>query len=100
MGDINANEQSSEYQTLIGEHDSQGRPLADSYRQLHPRRAPEEATFNDWRGNRKGLRIDFILHSDELTPTEAEIVRTSYGGLWPSDHYPVTATFKLERKAN
>jgi hypothetical protein len=37
------------------------------------------------------------LHSEELTPVAAAIVRTSYDGFWPSDHYPVTAILKIER---
>jgi endonuclease/exonuclease/phosphatase family metal-dependent hydrolase len=98
MGDLNAKEDSREYVELVGAEDSTGRRLADSYRELHPQRSPEEASFNDWRGTLKGSRIDFILHTSELTPIAAEIVRTSYDGHWPSDHYPVTATLKFGGK--
>jgi endonuclease/exonuclease/phosphatase family metal-dependent hydrolase len=55
----------------------------------------DEASFNGWQGTTDGSRIDFILHSRHFTPTAAKIVRTSYDGRWPSDHYPVTATLEL-----
>jgi len=95
MGDLNALENSPAVIKLISA-DEHGRTLADSYRELHPRRSPEEASFNDWRGTRKGSRIDFILHTAEFKPVAAEIVRTSYEGHWPSDHYPVTATLRMD----
>jgi endonuclease/exonuclease/phosphatase family metal-dependent hydrolase len=97
MGDLNSKEDSKAYSTLTVA-DGSGRKLADSYRVLHPQRSAEEATFDDWNGTVKGSRIDFILHTGEFTPTAAEIVRTSYDGRWPSDHYPVTATLRLNKK--
>jgi endonuclease/exonuclease/phosphatase family metal-dependent hydrolase len=98
MGDLNAGEPSAEVRTLIGAGDNtaMGRALLDSYRQLHPQRKPNEASFGGWEGRTEGRRIDFILHTDEFTPTAAAIVRTNYDGRWPSDHYPVTATLRLE----
>jgi endonuclease/exonuclease/phosphatase family metal-dependent hydrolase len=95
MGDLNAGENSVAVVALRGESDPKGRPLADSYRLVHPERKPDEASFGGWEGRTEGRRIDFILHTAELTPTAAAIVRTSYDGHWPSDHYPVTATLQL-----
>jgi endonuclease/exonuclease/phosphatase family metal-dependent hydrolase len=95
MGDLNAGERSDEVTALRGENDANGRPLADSYRAIHPERKPDESTFGGWEGRTEGSRIDFILHTNEFTPTTAEIIRTSYNGHWPSDHYPVTATLQL-----
>jgi endonuclease/exonuclease/phosphatase family metal-dependent hydrolase len=96
-GDLNSTEDTRAYTTLIGEG-ATGRKFADSYRELHRQRLPDEATFNNWKGTLKGSRIDFILHSAEFTPTAAEIVRTNYDGRWPSDHYPVTSTLQLRPK--
>ena len=45
-------------------------------------------------GANNGARIDYVLYTGGLIPTAAEIVRTSYDGRWPSDHYPITATFR------
>jgi endonuclease/exonuclease/phosphatase family metal-dependent hydrolase len=94
MGDFNTPEDSAPLRTLVGEA-AAGRRLIDSYRAVHRDRSPDESTFNHWRGTTEGSRIDFILPTEELTPTAAAIVRTNYDGRWPSDHYPVTATLRL-----
>jgi endonuclease/exonuclease/phosphatase family metal-dependent hydrolase len=99
IGDFNSFEDTPAFKTLVGKADSSGRKLADSFRELHPKRSPSEASFDGWKGTTKGSRIDFILHTSEFTPVAAEIVRKSYEGRWPSDHYPVTATFTFNRKS-
>jgi endonuclease/exonuclease/phosphatase family metal-dependent hydrolase len=99
MGDLNAGERSAEVRVLLGGGDAvSGRTLIDSYRRLHPERRPDEASFGGWEGRTDGRRIDFILHSDDFTPTAAAIVRTNYDGRWPSDHYPVAATLRPNDK--
>jgi endonuclease/exonuclease/phosphatase family metal-dependent hydrolase len=95
MGDLNAPEDSTAVTELVGANGAAGRQLLDSFRALHHERTKEESTFSAWNGRTAGSRIDFILHTDEFTPTAASIVRTSYDGRWPSDHYPVTATLRL-----
>ena len=109
MGDLNVPEDAPATKTLLGASSKpspagigQGEGddiLIDSYRKLHPKPSPEEATYNDWQGTTAGSRIDFILHSEQFTPTAAGIVRTSYDGRLPSDHYPVTATLSLNADA-
>jgi endonuclease/exonuclease/phosphatase family metal-dependent hydrolase len=94
-GDLNSREDTRAFATLIGTSDGSPK-LGDSYRELHPKRSPNEASFDDWKGTIKGSRIDFILHTSEFKPTAAEIVRTNYDGRWPSDHYPVTATLHYQ----
>jgi endonuclease/exonuclease/phosphatase family metal-dependent hydrolase len=96
MGDLNAGEGTREVRTLRGDGVETGVKLLDSYRAIYSERKPDESTFGGWEGRTDGRRIDFILHTDEFTPTAAAIVRTSYDGRWPSDHYPVTATLRLK----
>jgi len=96
IGDLNSHEDTKAFTALIGTDGD--RKLSDSYRELHPERTKDEASFDDWHGTIKGSRIDFILHTDALKPVAAEIARTSYDGLWPSDHYPVTATLRFTEK--
>jgi endonuclease/exonuclease/phosphatase family metal-dependent hydrolase len=98
MGDFNSDEDSSAVKELVGANGSPAHKLADSFRELRPVRSPDESSFNGWAGNVKGSRIDFILHTSEFRPVAADIVRTSYDGRWPSDHYPVVATLKFNRK--
>jgi endonuclease/exonuclease/phosphatase family metal-dependent hydrolase len=95
MGDLNAPEESKAVTEFVGTQGAAGRPLLDSFRAIHPQRTREESTFSAWSGRTAGSRIDFILHTGEFTPTAAAIVRTNYDGHWPSDHYPVTATLRL-----
>jgi endonuclease/exonuclease/phosphatase family metal-dependent hydrolase len=97
MGDLNAREDSLPVTSLVGTNDPTGRRLHDSYRKLYPERAPDEATANSWEGKSVGSRIDFILHTDDFQPTAAAILRTSYDGHLPSDHYSVTATLRIDR---
>lgn len=97
-GDLNSPEDSTAFIALMGGGDATGRRLSDSYRELHRERSPNESTFDAWNGAIKGSRIDFILHTSEFASTAADIVRTSYDGRWPSDHYPVTATLRLQSK--
>jgi endonuclease/exonuclease/phosphatase family metal-dependent hydrolase len=96
MGDLNAGERSAEYRELCHGNNETGRKLVDSYREIYAERKLDESSFGGWEGRTEGGRIDFILHTDEFTPTAAAIDRTNYEGRWPSDHYPVTATLRLK----
>jgi endonuclease/exonuclease/phosphatase family metal-dependent hydrolase len=98
MGDLNSHEDSKAVKELLGAKDAVGRRLVDSFRALHSERTDEESTFSAWNGRTGGSRIDFILHTDDFTPTAAAIVRTSYDGHWPSDHYPVTAKLRFSAR--
>jgi hypothetical protein len=79
----------------MGLNDPSGLQLGDAYREVHPVIQPNEATFHAYTGSTGGSRIDFTLHSAELTPVDAEILHTSYDGKYPSDHFPVTAEFTV-----
>jgi endonuclease/exonuclease/phosphatase family metal-dependent hydrolase len=98
MGDLNTGDGTPAIAELLGGEGIRGPRLTDSYRQLHPAQAPDEATYHDWTGQTKGSRIDFILHTREFSTVAAAIVRTAYDGRWPSDHYPVTATLRIESR--
>lgn len=77
------------YRVLTG-----GGRLVDSYRALYPP-GPEEGTFNGFRGESTGARIDWILTSADWSVRKAAIVRSERRGRYPSDHYPVTAVLGL-----
>ena len=64
--------------------------LIDTYRALHEA-APGEGTFNSFRGESDGDRIDWILCTSDWVVREAGIVRSERRGRYPSDHFPVTA---------
>jgi endonuclease/exonuclease/phosphatase family metal-dependent hydrolase len=94
-GDMNSTASSTVVRTLMGLNDPTGLQLGDAYREVHPVVQSNEATYHAYTGNTGGSRIDFTLHTSELTPVAAEIVRTSYNGKYPSDHFPVTAQFTM-----
>ncbi len=89
-GDLNVTEDHEAYKTLVAEKPGEAR-LLDVYRQVHPETGRDEATFHNFTGNRQGRRIDFIFASPEFTASEAHIVTAHQEGLYPSDHFPVTA---------
>lgn len=94
-GDFNTFEDDAPYKAIVqavgAEGAGAGVRLIDSFREVHPERNTEEASFHAFKGGTRGSRIDYILHTPELKATAAEIVRTHEGNRYPSDHYPVTA---------
>ncbi|MBX3375212.1 MAG: endonuclease/exonuclease/phosphatase family protein [Phycisphaeraceae bacterium] len=69
--------------------------LVDSFRTRHPTRTGEVSTYHGFKGVRIGARIDGIFVSSDAEVLDAEIVYESRDGIWPSDHYPVTAVIRL-----
>ncbi len=90
-GDFNTGENSEPYRELLeGNHE-----LLDTYRHTHPTRSENEGSFNGFRGETQGARIDWILASPQLKCSSAEIDRSQFDGRYPSDHCPVTAVFEI-----
>ena len=86
-GDFNAGEDNPAFRALI---QSPIVKLEDTFRALSPD-ATDVGTFNGFRGETGGEKIDHVLVSDGWRTLTAEIVRTSRAGRTPSDHFPVTA---------
>lgn len=99
MGDFNAGEDNAAYRALLAPRDAvQGNvPLYDTFRAVHPD-ARETGTYHAFRGDRSGPKIDAILTSPEWETLAAEIVLMNENGLYPSDHFPVTATVRLRAR--
>lgn len=95
-GDFNSTEETEQYRTLTS-GDGTGLKLIDAYREVHPQRQSDEASFNGFKGTQKGMRIDWILHSPQWVATGAAIDRTEKNGRTPSDHYPVTAELQIKK---
>lgn len=95
-GDFNAGEGSAVMGTLVGSTESTSAAgLKDSFRVLHLD-AVDVGTFNGFRGRTTGDKIDAVLISGEWDVVSAEILRTSRSGKYPSDHFPVVATLRLQ----
>lgn len=98
VGDFNITEDNPAYAVLVRPSEPGALPWIDAYRALYPMRQPDESTFHGFKGGATGSRIDFIFHTRHFRATEAGIDRTEQNGLWPSDHYAVTALLKLESR--
>src|SRR4051794_13431040 len=91
-GDFNITEDSKPYAVVARLNGNNSAALIDSYREVHPVRRPDEASFNGFKPVINGSRIDFIFHSAQLKATAATIERhRSLEGKFASDHYAVTA---------
>jgi endonuclease/exonuclease/phosphatase family metal-dependent hydrolase len=98
LGDFNSGEANPAYRFLIGKaeapYGSHPSPrLRDAFREVHP---DEDVvgTFNAFRGDSTGEKIDHILLAGGWTVLDAAIVRTRAGKRYPSDHFPVTAVLR------
>ena len=89
-GDLNSFETSEPFKHLL-RGEANDPEWVDGYRQKHPTRDPDEATFHAFKGTRRGSRIDFVLHTRQFRTVDAGIDRSERGGRYPSDHYPVWA---------
>jgi endonuclease/exonuclease/phosphatase family metal-dependent hydrolase len=93
-GDFNVGEKNPALHTLVGSPDSPG-PFVDTFRVLHPDET-EVGTYTGFKyGTVSGDKIDYILVQPGTDVLGAEIVRTSRGERYPSDHFPVTARVRL-----
>lgn len=96
-GDLNINEDNPAYAVLVRPDRPGAIRWIDSYREVHPRREPNEASFHGFKGTVAGSRIDFIFHTDHFIATASDIDRSAMpNGRYPSDHYPVSAVLKLK----
>ncbi len=69
--------------------------LRDTFRVVH-RNAIEVGTANQFKlGTTTGDKIDYIFVEPGTEVISADIVRTSVGGRYPSDHFPVVARIRL-----
>lgn len=64
--------------------------LNNSYQVLKENAVSDELlTFHDYKGDIKGLPIDYIFITKDLEIKNAEIIRDHFDGYYPSDHYPI-----------
>ena len=98
-GDFNAAENSPPVKWLKGEAEEQPPVvMVDTFRVLHPDEKTV-GTFNRFKGDKSGAKIDYILTSEETTVLDAGIDFSMPDGRCISDHYPVTATIRFKTVA-
>jgi endonuclease/exonuclease/phosphatase family metal-dependent hydrolase len=92
-GDFNQHVGSEAYRILTGEaayEGARGR-LVDPWAVLG---LPEEGTYHRFTGvPTQPSRIDWVLGTEELVPRGGRVLHDQEDGRFPSDHFPVEATF-------
>jgi len=93
LGDFNADPGSKPHQTLVGPGNALG--LIDSFAVLHADAPADTSSFHGYAGQpRAGSRIDWVIVTPGIRPLAGAINQHEYGGMLPSDHYPVWADLK------
>jgi len=86
-GDFNIDKESFAYRQL-----TTGSGLLDVYRGIHSDNNNKEETFHGFGQAGEMTSIDWILASSHFKALSAKVDRYHDGNLYPSDHYPVTAS--------
>jgi endonuclease/exonuclease/phosphatase family metal-dependent hydrolase len=92
FGDFNAKPDSPCHRIFTGktpERPAGARIFQDVFRRPYP------ATYHGFTGKTDGDHIDWILYSGALAPTSRAAIQQVFDGRYPSDHYPLFATFTL-----
>ena len=90
VGDFNAAPSSSCYAILTSTSTASGISAAgfkNSFAQPFP------GTHHGFTGSVQGDYIDWILYRGDMTKTESAVITDSFDGRFPSDHFPLTASF-------
>lgn len=56
------------------------------------------STFHGFTGTDLGEHIDWILYKGGMEVAEATVIKSAFGGIFPSDHFPVLCKFKQNRQ--
>jgi len=93
-GDFNCSEGDPPVRLLTSRAEDGPLDFVDTFRVRHPN-AGVVGTFNGFRGDRDGEKIDYIFAPRSARVLEAEIIRDHDAGRYPSDHFPVFARIML-----
>lgn len=87
-GDFNTSPESLTYQNFM-DHG-----FRDLFENDH------SSTFHGFTGNALGEHIDWILYRGEITGVNHYLIRDSFSGFFPSDHYPVVSVFEFPNSSD
>ena len=89
-GDFNADPSSSCYALFTQAMPKAKNPTAGFNNSFE---APFPGTHHGFTGSLKGDYIDWILYRGDMEKKEASVITGDFNGIFPSDHFPLTATF-------
>ena len=90
MGDLNTGE-TEETIKIIKQNN-----FVDSYYAVN-NKSEADGTFNSFKGEVNGEKIDYIFINNIFSAAKAEIIRTNKNGKFPSDHFPVSAVLNFKK---
>lgn len=95
MGDFNLSPASKTHKLFVAEIDSSSfrGNFIDPWIALHKSEL-NAGTFNDFKGDKNGDRIDWILVTSPFKIKDIQIIHDSFDNRYPSDHFPVLAILK------
>ncbi len=93
MGDMNADEDNPAIEAMLG--GTGPMRLVDTFRSVHPNE--RAGTFTGFRTDSDGgtRKIDYVLASPAWRVMDVGIDRRTFGGRYPSDHFPVWAQLSI-----
>jgi endonuclease/exonuclease/phosphatase family metal-dependent hydrolase len=56
-------------------------------------KAPFPGTYHGFTGRPDGDHIDWILYRGRIVPEDCGVIQDTFGGIYPSDHFPLYAQF-------
>jgi endonuclease/exonuclease/phosphatase family metal-dependent hydrolase len=92
VGDFNATPFSACYNIFTG-HGQKSKEKECYFKNVFKK--PYPGTHHGFTGNINGDYIDWILYRGKILKQDCRVIRNAIGGLYPSDHFPLYATFKL-----
>jgi endonuclease/exonuclease/phosphatase family metal-dependent hydrolase len=90
-GDFNAEPDSKTYRWLTGEFDETADTLPDFKETF---KKPYPGTFHRFTGKPITGLIDWILYRGDLRFKKCLVIKDSFDGMFPSDHFPLMAYFE------
>jgi endonuclease/exonuclease/phosphatase family metal-dependent hydrolase len=95
VGDFNATPFSPCYKIFTGHL---RKPRKQEHYFKNAFKKPFPGTHHGFTGSIAGDYIDWILYRGKIIKQESMVIRDTIDGLYPSDHFPLYATFKLNQK--
>jgi endonuclease/exonuclease/phosphatase family metal-dependent hydrolase len=95
MGDFNATPDSDCHRILTGnkaETKTESPCLRNVFDEPYP------GTYHGFSGDWEGECIDWILYCGAVIPIRCDVIRSTFNGVYPSDHFPIYATFRWRNK--
>jgi len=95
MGDFNATPESDCHMNLTG-HETGTAADWPSFENVFVE--PYPGTFHGFSGDSIGGCIDWILYRGDIVPDDCVVIRATFNGIYPSDHFPIRAQFHWRGK--